>query len=94
MLDRLTIAEIKALRAELDRFSSEQEDPSVQFHCLLVGSNLAQALLGRNDPMLCEVLASSITQLEESLQQSRASAACTAQCVKVGRVSKVLTAAH
>jgi hypothetical protein len=69
MLDRLAIAEIKALRAKLNRFSSEQKDPAVQFYCLLVDSNLAQALLGRDDPMLREVLASSITQFEESLQQ-------------------------
>jgi hypothetical protein len=78
MLNRFAIAEIKALRAKLNRFSSKQKDPSVQFHCLLVDSNLAQALLGRDDPMLREVLASSIAQLEESLQQSGSGAACTA----------------
>ena len=41
------------------------------FIAFSLAQDLAQALLGRNDPMLREVLASSITQLEESLQQSR-----------------------
>ena len=92
MLDRLTIAEIKALRAKLNRFSSEQKDPSVQFYCLLVDSNLAQALLGRDDPMLREVLATSIAQLQKVLQRARADAAFPARPVKGSRVSKVLTA--
>ena len=57
-------------------------------------SNLAQALLGRDDPMLREVLASSIAQLEEALRRSRAEAACPAWPPKGSRVSKVLTVVH
>jgi hypothetical protein len=94
MLERLTIVEIKALRAKLARFSGGQQDAAVQFHCLVVDSNLAQALLGRDDPMLREVLASSIAQLEEALRRSRAEAACPAWPPKGSRVSKVLTVVH
>jgi hypothetical protein len=91
MLDRFTIAEIKALRATLTHFSSGQRDPTVQFHCLLIDSNLAQALLGRDDPMLREVLASSIGQLEEALRRLRAEAACAVLAPTNTRVSRVLT---
>ena len=91
MLDRFTI---EALRAKLARFSGGQQDAAVQFNCLVVDSNLAQALLGRDDPMLREVLASSIAQLEEALRRSRAEAACPAWPPKGSPVSKVLTVVH
>jgi hypothetical protein len=91
MVDRVTTAEIKALRAKLIHFSSRQQDATVQFHCLLIDSNLAQALLGRDDPMLREVLASSIGQLEEALRRSRAHAACSVLAPTNIRVSRFLT---
>jgi hypothetical protein len=91
MVDRLTAAEIRALRAKLTHFSSGQQDATVQFHCLLIDSNLAQALLGRDDPMLREVLASSIGQLKEALRRSRAQAACTVLAPTNIRVSRFLT---
>jgi hypothetical protein len=56
-----------ALRPQLHHFGSQQHDPAVQFHCLVVDSNLAQALDGRDDPMLREILASSVEQLEKAL---------------------------
>jgi hypothetical protein len=56
-----------ALRPQLHQFGSQQHDPAVQFHCLVVDSNLAQALDGRDDPMLREILASSVEQLEKAL---------------------------
>jgi hypothetical protein len=90
MLDRFTIA----LRAKLARLSGGQQDAAVQFNCLVVDSNLALALLGRDDPMLREVLASSIAQLEEALRRSRAEAACPAWPPKGSRVSRVLTVVH
>ena len=68
MLDPLTTAEIQALRLKLHHLSSQQHDPAVQFHCVAVHSNLAQALEGRDDPMLREVLASSVEQLEKALR--------------------------
>jgi hypothetical protein len=70
MLDPLTIAEIQALRLQLHHFGSQQHDPAVQFHCLAVDSNLAQALDGRDDLMLREVLASSVEQLEKALRSA------------------------
>jgi hypothetical protein len=91
MVDRVTTAEIKALRAKLIHFSSGQQDATVQFHCLLIDSNLAQALLGRDDLMLREVLASSIGQLEEALRRSRAQAVCTVSAPTNIRVSRFLT---
>jgi len=70
MLDRRTIAEIQTLRVKLQHFGSEQQDPAVQFYCLAVESNLAQALHGRDDPMLREVLTSLLEQLEEALRSA------------------------
>jgi len=70
MLDPLTIAEIQALRLQLHHFGSQQHDPAVQFHCLAVDSNLAQASDGRDDLMLREVLASSVEQLEKALRSA------------------------
>jgi hypothetical protein len=61
------VAEIQALRLQLLHFASHQQNPAVQFHCLAVDSNLAEAL-ERDDPMLREVLASSVEQLEKALR--------------------------
>ena len=70
MLDPLIIEEIQALRVKLHHFGSGQQNPAVQFHCLAVDSNLAQALDGRDDPMLREVLASSVEQLENAVRSA------------------------
>ncbi len=71
MLDPLTTAEIQALRLQLHHFGSQQQDPVVLFYCLEVESILAEAL-ERDDPMLREVLASSVEQLEKTLRSGRA----------------------
>jgi hypothetical protein len=71
MLDPLTTAEILALRLQLQNFGSKQHDPAVQFHCLAVDSNLGEALDGRDDQMLREVLASSVAQLDKALWSAR-----------------------
>jgi hypothetical protein len=71
MLDPLTTAEIQAIRLELHHFGSQQRDPAVQFHCLAVESNLGEALDGRDDQMLREVLASSVAQLDKALRTAR-----------------------
>jgi hypothetical protein len=70
MLDPLITAEIQALRVELHHFGCQQRDPAVQFHCLAVESNLVEAL-ERDDPMLREVLASSVAQLDKALCSAR-----------------------
>ena len=71
MLNPLTTAEIQALRLQLHHFGGEHHDPAVQFHCLAVDLNLAEALDGRDDQMLREVLASSVAQLDEALSNAR-----------------------
>ena len=71
MRDALTNAEIQALRLQLHHFGSQHHDPAVQFHCRAVDSNLAEALDGRDDQMLREVLASSVAQLDEALSNAR-----------------------
>jgi hypothetical protein len=71
MLDPLIAAEIEALRLKLHHLSSQQHDPAVQFHCLAVDSNLEEALDGRDDQMLHEVLASSVAQLDTALRTAR-----------------------
>ena len=71
MLDPLTTAEIQALRLQLHHFGSQHHDPAVQFHCLAVDSNLAEALDGRDDQMLRDVLASSVAHLDEALRSAR-----------------------
>ena len=71
MLDPLTTAEIQALRLQLHHFGSQHHDPAVQFRCLAVDSNLAEALDGRDDQMLREGLASSVVQLDEALRNAR-----------------------
>jgi hypothetical protein len=70
MLDPHITAEIQALRVKLHDFGSQQRDPAVQFYCLAVESNLAEAL-ERDDPMLREVLASSVHQPEKALLDVR-----------------------
>jgi hypothetical protein len=71
MLDPLITAEIQTLRVKLHRFGSQYPDPAVQFHWLAVDSNLAQVMDGRDDPMLREVLASSVERLEKALRSVR-----------------------
>jgi hypothetical protein len=69
MPNPLIIAEIQALRLQFQHFASQQQNPAVQFHCLAVESNLAEAL-ERDDPMLRQVLASSVEQLERALRDA------------------------
>jgi hypothetical protein len=70
MLDLLTTAEIQALRLQLHHFGSQQQDPDVKFHCFIVETNLAEALVG-DDPMLRDALVSSVAELERALGRAR-----------------------
>jgi alkylhydroperoxidase family enzyme len=67
MLDPLTTAEIQALRLKLQLFASRQSDATVRSQCLAVDTKLAEALEG-DDPILRQVLANSVEQLEEALR--------------------------
>ena len=69
-LDPLTIAEIEALRGQLDQFASLQRDPAVQSYCFAISATLAETL-ERDDPMLRELLTASIDELEKALRAMR-----------------------
>ena len=69
MLDPLTTAEIQALRLKLQLFASRQTDATVRSQCVAVDTRLAEALEG-DDPILRQVLANSVDQLEEALRQA------------------------
>jgi hypothetical protein len=70
MLDPLTTAEIQALRLKLQVFASQQTDATVRSQCLAVDTKLAEVLEG-DDPILRQVLANSVEQLEETLHRAR-----------------------
>ena len=69
MLDPLTAAEIQALRLKLQLFASRQTDATVRSQCVAVDTRLAEVLEG-DDPILREVLANSVDQLEEALRRA------------------------
>jgi hypothetical protein len=69
MPDPLTTAEIQALRLKLQVFASRQNDATVRSQCLAVDTRLAEVLEG-NDPILRQVLANSVEQLEEALHRA------------------------
>jgi hypothetical protein len=67
MLDPPTTAAIQALRPKLQMFASRQSDATVRSQCLAVETKLAEVLEG-DDPILRQVLANSVEQLEETLR--------------------------
>ena len=67
MLDPLTAAEIQALRLKRQLFASRQTDATVRSQCLDVDTRLAE-VLERDDPILRQILADSVEQLEEVLR--------------------------
>ena len=69
MLDPLTTAEIQALRLKLQLFASRQTDATVRSQCVAVDTRLAEVLEG-DDPILRQVLANSVDQLEEALRRA------------------------
>ena len=69
MLDPLTTAEIQTLRLKLQLFASRQTDATVRSQCLAVDTKLAEVLEG-DDPILRQVLANSVEQLEEALRRA------------------------
>ena len=70
MLDPLTAVEIQALRLRLHLFASRQTDATVRSQCHAVDTRLAE-VLEEDDPILCQILANSVEQLEEALRRSR-----------------------
>ena len=66
MLDPLTAAEIQTVRLKLLAFADRQSDQTIRSECLAVDAKLAEVLEGDN-PILRQVLANSVEQLEESL---------------------------
>jgi hypothetical protein len=67
MLDPLTAAEIQALRLKLQLFAGQQTDQTVRSQCQAVDTKLAEVLEG-DDPILRQLLANSVEQLEEALR--------------------------
>jgi hypothetical protein len=67
MLDPLTAAEIQTVRLKLLAFANRQSDQTVRSQCLAVDGKLAEVLEGDN-PILRQVLANSVEQLEEALR--------------------------
>jgi hypothetical protein len=65
MLEPLA-AEIQSIRLKLLAFADRQSDQTVRSQCLAVDAKLAEVLEG-DDPMLRQVLANSVEQLEEAL---------------------------
>jgi hypothetical protein len=66
MLDPLTAAEIQALRLKLQLFASQQTDQTVRSHCRAVDTKLAEILEG-DDPILRQILANSVEELDEAV---------------------------
>jgi hypothetical protein len=60
-------AEIQALRLKLQLFASRQTDATVRSQCLAVDTRLTEVLEG-DDPILRQILANSVEQLEEALR--------------------------
>jgi hypothetical protein len=69
MLDPLTAVEIQALRLKLQLFARRQTDAMVRSQCHAVDRRLAEVLKG-DDPILRQILANSVEQLEEALRRS------------------------
>jgi hypothetical protein len=69
MLNALSTAEIQVLRLNLQLFASRQTDQTVRSQCLAVDTRLGEAL-GGDDPILRQVLANSVEQLEEAIRPS------------------------
>jgi hypothetical protein len=67
MLDPLITAEIQTVRLKLVAFTDRQSDQTVRSQCLAVDARLAEVLEG-DDPILRQVLANSVEQLEEALR--------------------------
>jgi len=65
----------------------------VQFHCVAVDSNLAEALDGRDDQMLREVLASSVVQLDEALRSARPASSSAKEADETARLTTAKTGA-
>ena len=67
MLGPLTAAEIQTVRLKLLSFADRQSDQTVRSQCPAVDAKIAEALEGDN-PILRQVLANSVEQLEEALR--------------------------
>jgi hypothetical protein len=67
MLDSLTAVEIQALRLKLQLFASQQTDQAVRSQCHAVDTKLSEVLEG-DDPILRQILANSVEQLEEAVR--------------------------
>jgi hypothetical protein len=67
MLDPLTAVEIQALRLKLQLFARRQTDATVRSQCQAVDKRLAEVLKG-DDPILRQVLANSVEELEEAVR--------------------------
>jgi hypothetical protein len=67
MLDPLTAVEIQALRLKLQLFARRQTDATVRSQCHTVDKRLAEVLKG-DDPILRQILANSVEELEEALR--------------------------
>ena len=69
MLDPLIAAEIQTVRLKLVAFADRQSDQTVRSQCLAVDARLAEVLEG-DDPILRQILANSVEQLEEALRRA------------------------
>jgi len=67
MLDALSTVEIQALRLKLQLFASWQTDQTVRLQCHAVDTRLAEILEG-DDPILRQILANSVEELEEAVR--------------------------
>ena len=67
MLDPLTAAEIQTVRPKLVAFANRHSDQTVRSQCLAVDAKLAE-VLEEDNPILRQVLANSVEQLEEALR--------------------------
>jgi hypothetical protein len=63
----VTIEDIRAVRAELQKFDFRQTDFAVRFHIAVVDANLRAASEGHDDPISREGLALCVKQLAASI---------------------------
>ena len=61
--------ELQTLRLQLQRFASQQTDQTIRSQCQAVDTKLVEVLNG-DDPILRQVLANSVEQLEEAMRRS------------------------
>jgi hypothetical protein len=73
MLDPLTAVEIQAVRLKLQLFASRQTDQTVRSQCHALDTRLAEILEG-DDPILRQVLANSVEELEATVRWATRSA--------------------